>query len=107
MVVMAYNTAMPTAQLYQIFVKQQTQHILDAVRTARRPPQLLVGVPTYPGDDRWHHAGAENMAAGLAGVAAGLNSVSDPQPFTGVAIYRFGLTTSSDWATYDKTWLGK
>ncbi len=107
MVVMAYNSAMPTAQLYQIFVKQQVQHILDAVRTARHPPQLLVGIPTYPGDDRWHHAGAENMASGLAGITAGLNSTDDPSPFAGVSIYRFALTTDGDWATYDKAWLGK
>jgi hypothetical protein len=107
MAVMAYNTAMPTAQLYQLFVKEQVQHILEAVQAARHPPQLLVGVPTYPGDDRWHHAGAENMASGLAGIAAGLNSTRDPAPFAGVAIYRFGLTTNGDWATYDKAWLGK
>jgi hypothetical protein len=107
MVVMAYNTGMPTAQLYQIFVKQQVQHILDAVQTARHPPQLLMGIPTYQGDDTWHHAGAENMATGLAGVTAGLNSTQDAAPFGGIAIYRFGVTSDGDWATYDKAWLGK
>lgn len=107
MVVMAYNTAMPTPQLYQVFVKQQVEHILDAVRTVRHPPQVLVGIPTYHGDDRWHHPGAENMAAGLAGITAGLNSADGAQPFAGIAIYRFALTSDADWATYDKAWLGK
>jgi spore germination protein YaaH len=107
LVVMAYNTAMPTPQLYALFVKQQVQHILDAVRTARRPPQVLIGIPTYPGNDIWYHDWAENMASGLDGVAAGLNSTGDPHPFGGVAIYRFGLTTGGDWATYDKAWLGR
>jgi hypothetical protein len=106
-VVMDYNTAMPTAQLYALFVKQQVQHILEAVRAARHPPQVLIGIPTYPGDDAWHHAGAENMASGLAGVAGGLNSDRDTSPFAGVAIYRFALTTDADWTTYDKTWLGR
>lgn len=107
MVVMAYNTGMPTAGLYQVFVKQQVQHILDAIRTARRPPQLLVGIPTYGDEGFWHRAGAENVATGLAGITAGLNSEQDASPFGGVAIYRFGVTSDGDWATYDKAWLGK
>lgn len=107
MVVMTYDTAMPTAALYQVFVKEQVQHILDALQTARHPPQLLVGIPTYPGDDHWHHAAAENMASGLAGVTAGLNSTSTAAPFTGVAIYRFALTSDGDWAAYDTAWLGR
>ena len=107
MVVMAYNTGMPTGSLYQLFVKEQVQHILEAVRTAHHPPQLLIGIPTYPGDDTWHHAGAENMATGLAGITAGLNSTPPPAPFTGVAIYRYALTTPSDWDDYDSAWLGR
>ncbi|MFI5274805.1 MAG: hypothetical protein ACHQ4H_17375 [Ktedonobacterales bacterium] len=106
-VAMLYNTAMPTSWAYQLAVKQETQHILDAVRSAAHPPQVLIGLPTYPGNDFWFHDSAENMRSGLAGVVAGLNSDRDTQPFTGVAIYRFALTTDDDWATYQKTWLGK
>lgn len=106
MVVMAYNTGMPTGSLYQLFVKEQAQHILEAVRTAHHPPQLLIGIPTYPGDDTWHHAAAENMATGLAGVTAGLNSAPTAAPFTGIAIYRYALTTPQDWSAYNSAWLG-
>jgi len=107
LVVMAYNTAMPTPRTYQLFVKQQAQHVLEAARSARRPPQVLIGIPTYPGDNRWYHDNAENMASGLAGITAGLNSDRDTSPFAGVAIYRFALTTADDWATYDREWLGR
>src|SRR5262249_20933713 len=56
-----YDTAMPTAGLYQLFVQQETQHILEAIRSARHPPQVLIGVPTYSGDNFWFHENAENM----------------------------------------------
>lgn len=106
-VAMLYNTAMPTGWAYQLAVKQETQHILDAVRTAPHPPQVLIGLPTYPGNGFWFHDSAENMETGLNGVVAGLNSDRTTAPFAGVAIYRYALTTSGDWATYDKLWLGK
>jgi hypothetical protein len=104
--VMTYNTAMPTAPAYSLVVKQQTQNILAAVRSVGRPPQVLFGIPTYPGNDRWYHDSAENMASGLAGVTAGLNSDTASSPFAGVAIYRFALTSDDSWNTYDRVWLG-
>ncbi len=107
LVVMTYDTGMPTAALYQIFVQQETKHILDAVNAAHQPPQLLIGVPTYSGDSAWFHSSAENMTSALAGVAAGLNSASDPAPFTGVAIYRLAVTSAADWRVYDRVWLGQ
>ena len=106
-VAMLYNTAMPTAWSYQLAVKQETQHILDAVRSAPHPPQVLIGLPTYPGNGFWFHDSAENMETGLNGVVAGLNSDHTTAPFTGVAIYRYALTTNGDWGTYDRLWLGK
>jgi spore germination protein YaaH len=104
--VMAYNTAMPNAAAYSLLVKQQTQNILAAARSVSRPPQILLGIPTYPGNDRWYHDSAENMASGLAGIAAGLNSETESSPFAGVAIYRFALTSDDAWNTYNKVWLG-
>lgn len=107
MAVMTYDSGMPTARAYEIFVQQETKHILLAVRTASHPPQILIGVPTYTGDDPWFHASAENMTTALDGVIAGLNSEDETEPFVGVAIYRLGVTTSADWRTYDRMWLGR
>jgi hypothetical protein len=104
---MLYDTGMPLPQLYRVVVQQETEHILDAVRSARHPPQVLIGLPTYSGNDLWYHDFAENMSSGLQGVIAGLNSDTETEPFTGVAIYRFGLTSSDEWATYNRLWLGR
>jgi hypothetical protein len=102
-----YNSAMPTARAYEIFVQQETEHILDAVRSARHPPQVLIGLPTYPGNSFWYHDTAENIMTGLSGVIAGLNSNRDTSAFTGVAIYRFAYTSSQDWSIYRSAWLGE
>lgn len=104
--VMTYDSGMPNSQTYQIFVQQETKHILAAIDTAKRPPQLLIGVPTYTGDSAWFHSSAENMTSALAGVTAGLNSTPETSDFTGVAIYRLGVTSDSDWQVYDHAWLG-
>ncbi|HST89186.1 MAG TPA: glycosyl hydrolase family 18 protein [Ktedonobacterales bacterium] len=106
-VAMLYNTAMPTASAYQLAVKQETANILEAARSPNRPPEVLIGLPTYPGNGFWYHDTAENMRTGLNGVIAGLNSDTETAPFTGVAIYRYALTSDSDWSTYEAMWLGK
>lgn len=106
-VAMVYNTGMPAPQLYQLTVQQETEHILDAVRSARHPPQVLIGLPAYAGDSLWFHASAENIHTGLGGVISGLNSDRDTQPFVGVAIYRYALISDADWDDYNTLWLGK
>ena len=107
MVAMLYNTGMPWPRLYQLTVQQETEHILEAARSASHPPQVLIGLPTYTGDTTWFHDSAENIRTGLMGVVAGLNSNTVTQPFAGVAIYRYALTTDADWTAYDALWLGK
>ena len=107
LVVMAYNTAMPSAGLYTLTVKQETANILNAARQARHTPDVLIGVPTYGGNDFWYHDTAENMDTGLSGVIAGLNSDRNTSPFVGVAIYRLATTSAAEWATYERLWLGK
>ena len=107
LVVMSYDTGMPTAALYQVAIKQETQHILEAARTARHPPQVLMGIPTYAGASVWFHDSAEKMDSALHGIIAGLNSDAGTGIFTGVAVYRLATTQESAWATYDKLWLGR
>lgn len=106
-VAMLYNTAMPTQGSYELAMQQETAHILEAARSARQPPEVLIGLPTYAGNGFWFHATAENMGSGLRGVIDGLNSNRDTSAFTGVAVYRFGTTSDADWREYDRLWLGK
>lgn len=107
LVVMEYNTAIPSGALYALYVKQQAQNILAAVRSARTPPQVLIGLPSYQESGFWFHADAENVTNGLAGVINGLNADTDTQPFAGVAIYRFATTDDAAWRAYQQLWLGQ
>jgi hypothetical protein len=107
LVVLAYNTAMPTASLYSLAVKQETANVLDAVRALKNPPEVLIGVPTYGGDSFWFHASAENMSSAVQGVVDGLNSNRATSPFVGIAVYRLATTDTSDWEIYDHLWLGR
>jgi hypothetical protein len=104
-VVMDYNTAIPLGPIYRVFVQQETKHILAAVRSARHPPQVLIGLPSYHDNGFWFHDTAENLENGISGVTAGLNAARDDTPFAGVAIYRYATTSAADWATYERLWL--
>ncbi len=106
LVIMMYNTGLPTASLYEALVKQETAHILDANNSAAHPAQVLIGIPTYHDNGPGFHDTAENMLSGLKGVTAGLNSGENTSHFGGVAIYPLWLTTQSDWQTYNHLWLG-
>jgi hypothetical protein len=107
LVVMDYNTAIPNGAVYRVFVKEQTQHILEAVRSARHPPQVLIGLPSYHDNGFWFHDAAENLSNGLPGVVAGLNATTETPPFVGVAIYRFATTDAVAWDAYERIWLGQ
>ncbi len=107
LVIMMYNTALPTASLYTTLVKQETEHILEANNQATHPAQVLIGVPTYHDNSSGFHDSAENMQSGLQGITGGLNSGVDSSHFGGVAIYPLWLTTPSDWQTYNHLWLGR
>lgn len=107
LVVMAYNTGMPTGDLYSLLVKQETTNIVTAAQTVPHPPQVLIGLPTYTDDGPFFHANAETIGNGLAGVTAGLDNMNETHAFSGVALYRFGTTTDAEWSTYDHLWLGK
>ncbi len=107
MVVMMYNTDMPTAPLYEMIVEQETAHILRAVERGSASTQVLVGIPAFQGNSRAFHSSAENMRTGLTGVTDGLNYSTFHNAFGGVAIYPDWLTTAADWSTYDHLWLGK
>ncbi len=106
-VVMMYNTALPSATLYETLVKQETEHILQANNRSKHPAEVLIGIPTYHDNGPGFHDTAENMLSGLLGITAGLNSGVDTSHFGGVAIYPLWLTSQSDWQTYNHLWLGE
>ncbi len=104
-VVMLYNTDMPTAPLYEALVEQETAHIIRDVQFESPTTKVLIGLPTYTGNSKAFHSSAENITTGLTGVINGLNYESLHTAFAGVAIYPEWLTTPADWDVYNTLWL--
>jgi hypothetical protein len=105
-VVMSYDTAIPTAPLYRRYVSwvssALTQKLSDG-STAR----VLVGVPTYDDTNLMHRAGVETLENGLLGVVAGLRGVGGGGTFEGVAVYAEWTTDEAEWQTFDRVWRGR
>lgn len=94
-VVMMYDTALPSAKLYQALLRSWTQQVLSNSQGAA----VLLGVPTY--DDAgvgYHHPEVENIQTALFGIHAGLAGFAQlPDHYQGLAIY-------SEWETDDEEW---
>ncbi len=101
--VMAYDTALPWAPAYSLFMKLQTSSILGAVKSA----EVLMGVPTYYEPSWGHSPDAENVDSAIKGVVAGLNSTKATDNFAGVAIYPLWETSEEKWEAYRRLWLGR
>ena len=103
---MTYDSTLRSPWLYEQWMRFQVIGITRAVQETRA--QLLIGVPTSE-EATWSHVPhAENMRTGLRGLIAGLNDANAvPQTVTGVAIYPHWETDATEWAEYDKLWLGR
>jgi hypothetical protein len=104
-VVMSYDTALPTAKLYRRYVAWAASTI--TARFAGGPARVLIGVPTYDDNNLVHRAGVETPGNALEGVVAGLRGVGAGGTFEGVALYAEWTTDDTDWAVYDRIWRGK
>jgi hypothetical protein len=103
LVVMAYDTALPTPSLYRRYLayaaRSMTRH-LERSGHAR----VLIGIPTYDGTGLMHRADVENPENALAGLVAGLRGVGGGGTFEGVAVYAEWTTDDAEWATYERLW---
>ncbi|HEV7499753.1 MAG TPA: hypothetical protein VGQ33_07100, partial [Vicinamibacteria bacterium] len=104
-VVMAYDTALPTPTLYRRYVAWAASTITG--RFAGGPARVLIGVPTYDDNNLVHRAGVETPENALVGVVAGLRGMGAGGTFEGVALYAEWTTDDADWAVYDRVWRGK
>jgi hypothetical protein len=103
---MTYDSTLRSPWLYEQWMHFQVIGITRAVQETRA--RLLIGVPTFE-EATWSHVPlAENMRTGLRGLVAGLNDAgAAPSVVNGVAIYPHWETDISEWAEYDKLWLGR
>lgn len=104
--VMTYDSYSPHRVAYRLFVREQMNGVLRALKGTGA--EVLVGLPTYEEPRANHNPEAENIEAGLAGVIDGLARLSpkDREPFAGVAIYAHWVTDEHEWETYQRLWLG-
>jgi len=104
-VIMAYDSALPTPGLYRRFVSYAASSVSGSfVRSART--RVLVGIPTYEDHGLMHRKGVETPENALAGVVAGLRGRTGGGTFEGVALYAEWTTDPEDWEMYERVWRG-
>ncbi len=103
-VVMAYDTALPTPSLYRRYLAWSARTLTPHFAQSGNHSRLLVGIPTYDETGLMHRAGVETPENALTGLVAGLRGVGAGGTFEGVALYAEWTTSDVEWATYERIW---
>jgi hypothetical protein len=106
-VIMSYDTGLPTAGLYRRYVSWASAGVTRALTRSRSRARVLLGVPTYDETGLMHRAGVETPENALLGVVAGLRGVGGGGTFEGVALYAEWTTDEAEWQTYERLWRGQ
>jgi len=106
-VIMAYDTGLPTPALYQRYVGYAAAAVQGALVGSRARARFLIGVPTYDETGLMHRGGVETPDNALLGVIAGLRGVGGGGTFEGVALYAEWTTDEGEWRTYERLWRGQ
>ena len=103
-VLMTYDTAIPTPGLYRRYVAYAAATVTANLARSHRT-RVLVGIPTYDETGLMHRKGVETPENALLGVVSGLRGRTGGT-FEGVALYAEWTTDPEDWATYERVWRG-
>jgi hypothetical protein len=103
-VIMAYDTALPTPSLYRRYVQWAASSVASALDESGSKARVLMGVPTYRTFGFMHRAGVETPENALVGIVAGLRGRGVGGTFEGVALYAEWTTDEQDWAVYERYW---
>jgi hypothetical protein len=103
LVVMAYDTALPTSSLYRRYLSYAASS-MTANLAGNERARVLFGIPTYDGTGLMHRADVENPENAIAGLVAGLRGVGGGGTFEGVALYAEWTTDDAEWDTYERLW---
>ena len=106
-VIMAYDTALPTAPLYRRYVAWAASSVTSTLADSSIRARVLMGIPTYPETGMMHRGGVETPENALLGVVAGLRGLGGGGTFEGVALYAEWTTDAGEWAAYERIWLGR
>jgi len=103
-VIMAYDTALPTASLYRRYVRWAARSVAGALDASGSDARVLMGVPTYEPYGFMHRRGVETPENAIVGVVAGLRGLGAGGTFEGVALYAEWTTDESEWLAYERHW---
>jgi hypothetical protein len=106
-VVMAYDTGLPTSNLYRRYVAYAAGSVTRTLLRSREPARVLMGIPTYDETGFMHRAGVETPENALLGIVAGLRGVGGGGTFEGIALYAEWTTDDSEWGVYERLWRGR
>jgi hypothetical protein len=106
-VVMAYDTAIPTAPLYRRYLAYVASTLTPALASSHVRGRVLVGIPTYDETGLMHRARVETPENALQGLVLGLRGLGGGGTFEGVALYADWTTSEPEWAVYERLWRGK
>jgi hypothetical protein len=106
-VVMAYDTGLPTAGLYKRYAAWAASTVTSELIAHKSRARVLLGIPTYDETGFMHRAAVETPANAIAGIVAGLRGLGGGGTFEGVALYAEWTTDAADWSAYESLWRGK
>jgi len=93
LVVMAYDTGLPTPGLYRRYVSYAAQAVTTPLAREGTTARVLMGVPTYDETGFMHRRAVESPENALYGIVAGLRGLGGGGTFEGIALY-------AEWTTY-------
>jgi hypothetical protein len=105
-VIMAYDTALPTPALYRRYAAWAASSITATLAASHIRARVLMGIPTYPETGLMHRGRVETPENALLGVVAGLRGLGGGGTFEGVALYAEWTTDREEWAAYERIWRG-
>jgi hypothetical protein len=103
-VIMAYDTALPTPSLYRRYVRWAARSVAGALDESGSRARVLMGIPSYEPFGFMHRRGVETPENALVGVVAGLRGLGAGGTFEGVAIYAEWTTDEAEWRAYERHW---
>jgi len=103
-VIMAYDTALPTPNFYRRYLQWASSSVAGALDASGSNARVLMGVPTYEPFGFMHRAGVETPENALPGIVAGLRGLGAGGTFEGIALYAEWTTDDREWSTYERLW---
>jgi hypothetical protein len=105
-VVMAYDTALPTPYAYRRYMAYAASSATRALVSSGSRARVLIGIPTYDATGLMHRGDVETPENALLGIVSGLRGLGAGGTFEGVALYAEWTTDETEWAAYERIWRG-